>query len=630
MSEQPASPLVLKTARSPKVRLQSLPLTAVSLQDNFWQPRQQVNRHTTLGGQYQHCETTGRIDNLRRAAGRKDGDFEGWFFNDSDVYKWLEGVAWDLAHEDNADLRQMMDTVIEVIEGAQQANGYINSYFMGERAAQRYTNTDLHELYCAGHLIQAALAHYRVTHSERLLKIAIRFADHICETFGPGDQGKRESSDGHPEIEMALVELYRETGERRYLDQAQFFIDVRGYGKVAPNSFGVFDAQYAQDNLPFRQLGRLYGHAVRALYLNCGATDVYSETGEEALMDALRKQWHNMVERQMYVSGGLGSRWTGEAFGDDYELPNWAYAETCAAIASVMWNWRMLLLEPSSRYSDLIELTLYNGLIAGLSLDGTKYFYQNPLADPTGGHRRSPWFEVSCCPTNLARFLPSLNQYFYSASPSGIWVHLYASNEARIPLSDGRIIHLRQQTNYPWDGDIHLFIDTPGTFDLALRVPAWCQSPSLRINGEDQAIDLQDGYVHLQRTWQTGDQILLSLPMAVRQVLCHPLVSENAGRSAFLRGPLLYCFEQEDNPDAPLSEMVLPLHATVHEQYEDQLLQGVVTLTVEGYRKPTFDWAHQLYLSPMNAVAPVRARAIPYYAWANRSASPMQVWTRFE
>lgn len=619
--------VVVQTAYSPHAQLQPVPVSAVRLRDRFWQPRQQINRQITLPGQYRHCEDTGRIDNFRRASGKLSGAFRGWFFNDSDVYKWLEGVAWELAHGADEALTSMMEQVIDEIAAAQQPDGYLNTYFMFENAGQRWTNTDFHELYCAGHLIQAAIAHHRVTGSNRLLNVAVRFADYICDTFGPADQGKRASSDGHPEIEMALVELYRTTGQERYLEQARFFIDVRGYRQVAPNSFGVHGAEYAQDHLPFRQLDRLYGHAVRALYLNCGAADLFAETGETALLESLQRQWQRMVTRQMYVSGGLGARWEGEAFGDDYELPNWAYAETCAAIASVMWNWRMLILNGDPRYSELIEHTLYNGLISGLSLDGQTYFYQNPLVDPNGSHRRSPWFEVSCCPTNLARFLPSLNQYFYSTSKDGIWVHLYAAGDADLTLSDDRTVRIVQATDYPWDGDITLTVDGAGDFALYLRLPSWCEHAALAVNGVQHPVEA-GCYARIERQWQPGDQIHLRLDLPVRRLISHPRLTENQGRAAIFRGPLLYCLEQCDNPDIPLDQAIIPIDALAAVNAQVPGLNGILGLTFDGAIAPALDWEAALYRAASPVQPSVKLRAVPYYAWANREAGPMQVWTR--
>ncbi|MBS1251140.1 MAG: Non-reducing end beta-L-arabinofuranosidase [Anaerolineales bacterium] len=648
MSDKTRTPtVVVDTSQSRHTRLRPVPLTAVTLTDAFWAPRRRINRDITLLSQYRRCEDTGRIDNFRRAAGKKAAPFRGRYYNDSDVYKWLEAAAWTLATDADPALAQMVDTVITEITAAQQPDGYLNTHFMLDRAGERWTNLrDMHELYCAGHLIQAAVAHHRATGSDRLLGVARRLADHICDIFGPEEAGKRPGTGGHEEIEMALVELARTTGAPRYQRQAQYFLDVRGEGLIGGRA-------YHQDHRPFREFDRMAGHAVRAVYLNAGAADLYAETGETALREALERLWRTMTTRQLYLSGGIGSRHAGEAFGQDYELPNArAYAETCAAIGSVMWNWRMLALDGNARYADLMELTLYNGFLVGLSLDGERYFYENSLASD-GTHRRQPWFECACCPPNIARMLASLPGYFYSVSNSvsgegepgsgGVWVHLYAENTARFSLPDGRIIGLTQRTRYPWDGDVVIEIDGEGTFSLWLRIPAWCGAgAALDVNGQSFTGALVPGtYAEVRRTWQPGDTVRLRLPMPVRCVEAHPYALENADRVALMRGPLLYCVEQADNPDLDPRDVVLP--AGVVEGIADQgaasdfrpdLLGGVVVLSAQAEVVPPDEaWAGHLYRAARPRVERTREQrvevtAIPYYAWANREAGAMQVWLR--
>jgi DUF1680 family protein len=526
----------------------------------------------------------------------------------------------------------MAEAVITEIADAQEDDGYLNTFFTFDRAPERWTDLrDLHELYCAGHLIQAAVAHHRTTGETRLLNVARRLADHIGEVFGPPQEGKRPGTPGHEEIEMALIELARETGASRYREQARFFIDSRGYGVIG-------GSPYHQDHLPFRALDRMVGHAVRAVYLNAGATDLFAETGEAALRSALDQLWLNMTTRQTYISGGIGSRYSGESFGDDYELPNTrAYAETCATIGSVMWNWRLLALEGDARYADGIETALYNGFLVGLSLDGERYFYQNPLADG-GTHRRQPWFDCACCPPNIARLLASLPGYFFSLSDDGIFVHQYAEGTAQLPLSDGDPVGLVQHTNYPWDGEITIEVQGTGTFSLYLRVPAWCVGgATLQVDHKAyDAVPVPGSYVRVRRMWSPGDVVRLNLPMPVRLLACHPYVLENAGRVAVMRGPLLYCLEQTDNPGFDLRDVSLAANATFSPESRPDVLGGLVVL--RGQAQVSFPepaWTDLLYraasLEPLDGRRQSKdITAIPYYAWANREPGAMQVWLKFE
>ena len=628
---------MVDTASSPFARLRPVPVDAMTLDDSFWAPRMGINREVTLPSQYRLLRDTGRIDNLLRAAGKRDGPFQGRVFNDSDVYKWLEATSWAIATQPDAALEEMIDAAIDAVAGAQQADGYLNSYFSLERAGERWTDFDQHEMYCAGHLFQAAVAHYRATGSPRLLDVATRFADHIDTTFGPESAGKRAGTDGHPEVELSLVELARATGERRYIDLARYLVDVRGHGLLG-NAFNRFGAEYHQDHRPFRELNEIVGHAVRAVYLNAGVADLYLETGEEALFAALQRLWRSMTERKMYVSGGIGSRHEGESFGEDYELPNaLAYTETCAAIGSVMWNWRMLQIDGDARYADLVEWTLYNAVLPGISLDGQTYFYQNPLADE-GSHRRQAWFGTACCPPNLARTLAALPGYVYGVSDGTVWVHLYAAGRMQAALPDGRLVGLRQRTDYPWDGEIALDVEGDGEFAVMLRIPGWCdEGATLTVNGERVKGPLVPGsYVAVRRYWRPGDSISLILPMPVRCVESHPFVEENGGRVALARGPLLYCVEQADNRGFDLREVVVPDDAAFSSAERPDLPGGVVTISFAGrLNPPSDDWSGRLYRTARDenvrrtsGTAPIVA--IPYHAWANREAGRMRVWLRRE
>ncbi len=627
-SERPAAPRrsgpVVDMSRSPYARLRPLPPAAVRLEDTFWAPRLAINREVTLPAQLQQCETTGRIDNFRRASGKRQGEFQGIYFNDSDVYKWAEAAAFSLATHPDPKLEADLDAVIAEIAAAQDADGYLNTYFTFERKPERFTNLrDMHEIYCAGHLIQAAVAHHRATGKTTLLDVAVRLADCLDNTFGPE---KRSGACGHEEAEMALVELYRETGEERYLKLARFMVEQRGQ---QPGLFG--NSQYFQDHLPFTQQTEFVGHAVRHLYLTCGATDITAETEAWAYRAALEALWNNLTTRRMYVTGGAGSRYEGEAFGEDYELPNdRAYTETCAAIGSVMWNWRMLNLTGEARYADLMELTLYNGVLSGLSLDGTHYFYQNPLAD-RGKHRRQEWFGCACCPPNIARMLASLPGYVYSASEQGVYVHLYATNTATIPLPNGETVTLHTQTDYPWDGEIAITVqDAPAqAASLFLRIPAWAKGAEIAVNGQKVGAAAQPGSYAQIPLPEAGQTVRLSLPMPVERIASHPHLLSNRGRVALKRGPLIYCIEQADNPNADVWDIHLPADAELTPEFRPDLLGGVTTLRGPALAQDTGEWKGRLYAAPDHTSPTERAvtlTAVPYYAWANREPGPMQVW----
>lgn len=622
---------VVDFSRSPHARLRPVSLPSVTLTDTFWSPRLQINHAQTIPSQYRQCLETGRIENFRRAAGKSDKPFEGIYFNDSDVYKWLEAASFALAtHPDDIHLRKMVDETIDEIAAAQDENGYLNTYFSVDKVGERWTNLrDMHELYCAGHLFQAAVAHFRATGETSLLDVAVKFADHICDTFGANG---RDGTCGHEEIEMGLAELFRATGNRRYLEQAKLFIDRRGQTPSAlltAASDNTARSEYHQDAVPYRDLTHVVGHAVRMLYLAAGAADVYAETGEAALKAASDRQWDNMTTRRMYVTGGLGARYEGEAFGKDYELPSdRAYTETCAAIGSVMWNWRLLHVTGDAKYADLLEHTLYNAVLPGLSLDGRQYFYQNPLTDD-GTHRRQAWFGCACCPPNVARLLASLPSYFYSTDhDGGIHVHLYAAGQATIGG-----VKLTQTTNYPWDGDVTLTLnDVPETaFALNLRIPAWAEGAIVQINDETPTSADAGAYFTLSRVWNPGDRVRLSLPMPVRSLISHPLAADPDGRVALLRGPLVYCLEAADNADFDVRAAVLPAEAHFADTVQPDLLGGIVTLQTAARAEEVA--ALPLYrdaAAPPPASRPVMLTAIPYFAWANREAGAMTVWMRTE
>ena len=617
------SAVPVDTSHSPFGRLRPLPLLAVRLHDQFWEPRRQINRTVSLPTQYTHCEETGRFANFRRAAGLIGGEYHGLIFNDSDVYKWLEAATWTLATEDDPELRSRVDQVAALVAAAQDENGYLDTYFTGERASERWIDLKwAHELYCAGHLMQAAVAHYRATGNRGLLDVAVRLADHIADTFGPD---ARPGACGHPEVEMALVELARETGDKRYLHRAQFFVDQRGQQPPV-----ISGQEYAQDHAPFLQQREVVGHAVRALYLYSGAADIYAETGEPALWQTLEALWTDLQQHKIYITGGVGSRHDWEAVGEDYELPNRrAYAETCAAIANVMWNWRMLLISGEARFADAMETALYNGMLSGISLSGDSYFYQNPLAD-RGKHRRQDWFLCPCCPSNLSRMLASLPGYCYSTSAEGLWVHLFAASTATVDLEHGSAVTISQETRYPWDGSVHFELRLPerSTFALFLRIPGWCHDATIRINGEawSDVVEART-YAQVHRCWRSGDIVDLHLPMPVRVMASHPFVLDNHDRVAITRGPLVYCVEQADHPGVDVWDIQVPADAAWRVEFEPDLLNGVAVLRTTALTPTSRPDA--LYLPAGETSSPCRTiplTAIPYYAWANRDPGPMQVW----
>jgi hypothetical protein len=625
--------VVVDMTRSPHARLRPLPVDAVRLDDGFWAPRMRTNREVTLPTQLELLESTGRLANFRRGAGNEAGRFEGFYFNDTDVYKWLEAAAWVLATDPDPELGRTVDGVIQEVAAAQQPNGYLDNYYVAGDDEKRWTELErTHELYCAGHLIQAAVAHHRATGKTNLLDVARRFADHICDTLGPAEAGKRPGTDGHSEIEMALVELARETGDRRYLAQARYLLDVRGQGLAG-------GGEYRQDHQPYREFDAMVGHAVRILYLNAGAADIYAETGDPTLLATLERLWQNTTTKRMYLTGGLGARHDGEAFGDDFELPNArAYTETCAAIGSVMWNWRMLLLTGEARYADLMEWTLYNAFLPGLALDGRSYFYVNPLADD-GRHRRQTWFECACCPPNIARTIASLAGSFSTLSDDGVQLHLYGRGTASVSLPDGRTIRLRQQTRYPWHGDVAIAVDGEGDFALSVRIPAWCErDATVEVNGEPIGEELRPGsYLSIRRVWSAGDAVRLHFPISVRLVEPHPRIAEDAGRWAVTRGPLVYCLEQADHPGVDVDAVVLPRGVAFVEEERPSFLGGAVVLTaLAREERPGTGWDDGLYRSvrPRQAersnARAVQITAIPYYLWANREPGEMRVWIRHE
>lgn len=602
--------------------LQAVSWKNVHIKDGFWGARLQVNREVTLDYQYERMEETGRIDNFRRASAKKKGKFTGSFFNDSDVYKWLEAASYSLGTHPDKKLGHKVDRLIEEISGAQENDGYLNTYFILQKE-KRFTNLrDKHELYCAGHLFEAAVAHHKATGKTSLLNIAIRFADLICQTFGPG---KRKGTPGHEEIELALMKLYCLTGKKSYFTAAKFFIDKRGKGFAGED-------EYHQDHLPLTEQKEIVGHAVRAVYLMSGAADVYRETKDKILMDSLERLWKNMTEKKMYVTGSVGSCYQGEAFGKDYQLPNdKAYAETCAAIGSIFWNHRMLQLTGQAKYADVMERILYNGFLSGVSLDGEKYFYQNPLQSD-GTYRRRGWFGCACCPPNIARLLSSLGGYFYSISGQGLWVHLYGESKVTAILNKNRKIILSQSTNYPWSGDVNIRIspNTETSFTLFLRIPGWCKKAEVLVNSKHLEESVRPGsYLPITRTWKKGDEVRLNLSMSVDFLQMHPHSSNNS-RLAISRGPLVYCIEAVDHPGVDVFDVLLSADTNLSFHFRSDLPGGIGVLQGQALLRDKSDWKGKLYRvyreKQRTKSGSLQITAIPYFAWANRKPGKMLVW----
>lgn len=618
----------VNTTQSPYAHWHTLPSGSVRLETGFWANEQALNRRSSLEHGYHMLEKAGNFHNMRVAAGREQGEYRGRIFIDTDIYKWLEAVAYELGKTPDAGLQRMANEAIELIVAAQQPDGYLNTYIQIAQPDQRFVDLDHgHEMYSAGHLFQAAVAWHRAVGDARLLGVAQRFADYIDSLFGPD---KRHGTDGHPEVEMALVELYRETGEARYLALAKFFIDERGKGKMS--GLGWYGPEYHQDRVPVRQATEIEGHAVRALYLMSGVTDVYLETGEQALFDASVRLWRDMTAGKLHVTGGAGARYEGESFGSPYELPSdQCYCETCAAIASMMWNWRMLLAAGQAQYADLLEQTLYNSVLSGDSTDGKHYFYINPLLS-RGGYERAEWYSVACCPPNIMRTIASVEHYIATSDAQGIQVHLYGASTIATPPESGHKVTMHMVTDYPWHGQIKITISETESspWTLSLRIPGWCQEASIQVNGT--ALDVPtsaSSYAAIRRTWKPGDTIELNLVMTPRFLEGHPFIDATRDSVAIQRGPLVYCLEQVDHK-ADLMAVQVDEYAPLETTWTPDLLGGVMVITAAGYLLNTQDWTQQLY-RPLETVhdlkrQPIPLKAVPYYLWGNRGADVMRVW----
>ncbi|HOJ27015.1 MAG TPA: glycoside hydrolase family 127 protein [Candidatus Saccharicenans sp.] len=615
-------------------------LAAVSFQDSFWQKRIDADVNVTIPHVFKQLEQTGRLKNFELASPQGQGDFcSNYPFDDSDVYKAIEAASYSLMLHPDPELVKYLDKVISKIAAAQEKDGYIYTAraikdkggkipYKDWVASKRWENEESsHELYNLGHLYEAAVAHYQATGKKNLLNIALKSAELVLKEFGPG---KLMVPPGHQEIEIGLIKLYRLTGEKKYLDQAKFFLDQRGNSQ-GHKLYGF----YSQDHLPVTQQTEAVGHAVRAAYMYSAMADVAALTGDEAYQQALNKLWEDVVFRKMYLTGGIGSTGAWEGFGPAYNLPNAsAYCETCASIANAFWNYRMFLLEGEAKYLDVFERVVYNGVLSGISLSGDRFFYANPLAS-FGQHERTPWFGCACCPPNVARFLPQMGQYVYATSGDRLFVNLYGANSAQVEVK-GLKVRLEQQTRYPWEGEIKLTVnpEKEGRFVLLLRIPGWAQGqpvpgdlysytgqttgkPSVKVNQQQVELKLEKGFLPLERSWKAGDTVEISLPLEPRQVLANEKVKDDNGLVAVERGPIVYCAEWADN-QGRVSNLLLPVGASLQAEYKSDLLGGVATIKAEG---KAFKVEKGKVKGETRTIT-----LIPYYAWAHRGRGEMAVW----
>lgn len=620
-------PLYLAVAQEKQTALEAHSFSQIKITDSFWKPKlEKVAKSALPASVYQTEVKTGRIRNFEKA-GRKQGEaHEGIYYDDSDVYKALEAMAYSLQNIPDAALEQKADEWIAKIASAQEPDGYINTFYSLTGLENRWKDMEKHEDYCAGHLMEAGVAYFQATGKRQLLDVAIKMADHIDTQFR---QANKPWVSGHEEIELALVKLYKATGEARYLQLADWFLDQRGRGYGVG---GIWDnphwgPKYAQDDVPVKDQKEITGHAVRAMYLYTGAADVAAAKNDTGYMKAMKTVWEDVVYRNMYVTGGIGSSGSNEGFSIDYDLPNEnAYSETCASVGMVFWNQRMNLLEGQSQYIDVLERSLYNAALDGLSLTGDRFFYGNPLAS-SGQHFRKEWFGTACCPSNISRLVASVGDYIYAKNESGIWVNLFIANETEFNLS-GEKVGIEMKTNFPWEGKVELVVNpiTSKRFTVNLRIPGWIQENpvpgklysflqeentnfTLLVNGEKATFRQENGYALLDREWKKGDRITYELPLEIRQLQSRPEVLANTDRIAIQRGPLVYCVEGADNQGKVLQLALSsnPNFTTKEYQILDEKVQAIQFQGLDG----------QL---------PKTVTAIPFYTWANRGQNEMMVW----
>jgi len=614
-----------------------IPFNQVKLSDTFWTPRVETNRTVTIPSSFRKCEETGRIKNFELAASKTGAFLTTFPFDDTDIYKTIEGASFSLSVHPDAQLNHYVDSLITIVAKAQEPDGYLYTArtINPEKphnwsGNQRWVNESVlsHELYNSGHLFEAAVAHYQATGKRNFLNIAIKNADLLTQVFGPG---KRNDAPGHEIVEMGLVRIYRVTGDKKYLDLAKFFIDCRGKKIDIKRS-------YFQDQAPVTQQKEAVGHAVRAAYLYSGIADVAALTGNKEYLAAIDSIWENMVSKKFYINGGIGAKHEGESFGNNYELPNEsAYNETCAAIANIYWNLRMFELHGQSKYIDVLERSLYNNVLASVGLDGKTFFYPNPLA-ANGSYERKPWFDCSCCPTNLCRFLSSITGYVYAQKENNLYINLFIGSSTHFNLDAKQTVEISQKSNYPWDGKIDITVNPTrkAKFSLRLRVPGWANNQSvpgnlyhylevdnsaytLKINGQEYKASIEEGYAVIDREWKKGDRVEYTLPMNIHRVSANERVAADRGLIALERGPILYCIEDKDNA-FEVNHFIVPDNATLNLVYKPDMLGGIYAIQGEGITiTPSTDKLG--FQSTKKGFT-----AIPYNVWDNRGGAKMRVW----
>lgn len=635
----------------------AIPFNQVKLTDKFWLPKIEINRTNTIPWSFHQSKITGRIKNFEQAAAREGKFCSKYVFDDSDVYKIIEGAAYSLQVKYDKELDLYLDSLIEIIGRAQEPDGYLfTARTMGDShewiGSERYEKEHelSHELYNMGHFYEAATAHYQATGKRSMLSIAIKNANHLCSVFGPG---KKSVAPGHQVIEIGLVKLYLATGDRKYLDLSQFFIECRGKREYIkkpgePGATVWETGEYWQDHKPAIEQTEAIGHAVRATYLYSGMADVAALTQNKDYINAIHKIWENAAGKKTYITGGIGSSGGWEGFGPEYELPNQsAYCETCAGIGNVYWNHRMFMLTGESKYVDMLERSLYNAILGGIGLDGKSFYYANPMqytetnGKLSGENKRSPWFGCSCCPSNICRFMPSMPGYIYAKKGKEVYINLFASSNTKLEIENGRSAILKQESDYPWKGDVRITINTVDqkdlNFDLLIRIPGWATNqifptdlyytttnasnkPALFLNSELLQTEINaQGYVKISRDWKNGDEVKLILPMQAQVVKSNEKIKANVNLVSFQKGPVMYSAEFADNGNRT-SNLIATINSKINETYEEQLLNGVITLTIPGKGISISKDGQDIHTENK------QIKLIPYYARSNRGVGEMQIW----